>query len=281
MTTLRQQMIDQMVLRGFAANTQRTYLQAVSQLARHYGRSPDRISKREVKAYLLHLHRDANKSVSTCNVSAAAMRFLYHETLGRKASGYDIPFARKPKALPQVLSREEVGRLLSGTRFLRHRVLFAIAYASGLRVSEIVKLRPSDIDSDRMVIRVDQGKGAKDRLTLLSPALLGDLRTYWQRERPGEFLFPSPVRQGPLCAGALKHAFKRAKERAGIDKPGGIHLLRHAFATHLLEAGVDLHTLQRLLGHRSLRTTTRYIHLMEPAKNAARVCPDLLDFASR
>lgn len=234
-----------------------------------------------MKAYLLHLHRDANRSVSTCNVAAAAMRFFYHETLGRKASGFDIPFARKPKALPQVLSREEVDRLLSGTPFRRHRVLFAIAYSSGLRVSEIVKLRPSDIDSDRMVIRVDQGKGAKDRLALLSPALLEDLRTYWRRERPSEFLFPSPVRRGPLCAGALKHAFKRAKERARIDKPGGIHLLRHAFATHLLEAGVDLHTLQRLLGHRSLRSTTRYLHLMEPAKNAARVCPDLLDFASR
>lgn len=281
MTTLRQQMIDEMVLRGFAANTQRTYLHAVSQLARHYDRSPDRISKREVKAYLLHLHRDASRSVSTCNVAAAAMRFFYHETLGRKAQGFEIPFARKPKALPQVLSREEVGRLLSGTRFLRHRVLFAIAYSAGLRVSEIVKLRPCDIDSDRMVIRVEQGKGAKDRLALLSPALLGDLRTHWRRERPGEFLFPSPVRRGPLCAGALKHAFKRAKERAGIDKPGGIHLLRHAFATHLLEAGVDLHTLQRLLGHRSLRSTTRYLHLMEPASHAARVCPDLLDFASR
>jgi len=182
MTMLRQQMIDQMVLRGFAANTQRAYLQAISQLARHYGRSPDRISKQEVKAYLLHLHRDANKSVSTCNVAAAALRFFYHETLGRKASGFDIPFARKPKALPQVLSREEVDRLLSRTRFRRHRVLFAIAYSSGLRVSEIVKLRPCDIDSDRMVIRVEQGKGAKDRLALLSPALLDDLRTYWRRE---------------------------------------------------------------------------------------------------
>jgi integrase/recombinase XerD len=280
MTKLRQQMIDQMVLRGFAANTQRAYLHAISQLARHYDRSPDRISKQEVKAYLLHLHRDANRSVSTCNVAAAALRFFYHETLGRKASSFEIPFARKPKALPQVLSREEVGRLLSGTRFLRHRVLFGVAYSSGLRVSEIVRLRPCDIDSDRMVIRVDQGKGAKDRLALLSPALLGDLRMYWQQERPGEFLFPSPVRRGPLCAGALKHAFKRAKERAGIDKPGGIHLLRHAFATHLLEAGVDLHTLQRLLGHRSLRSTTRYLHLTEPARSAARVCPDLLDFGA-
>lgn len=124
-----------------------------------------------------------------------------------------------------MLSRDEVARLLDRTSFLRHRVLFGIAYAAGLRVSEIVRLRPSDIDSDRMVIRVEQGKGAKDRLALLSPRLLEELRLYWRRERPGELLFPSPHRQGPLCAGALKHAFARAKQRAGIEKPGGIHLL--------------------------------------------------------
>ena len=278
MTKLRQQMINEMVLRGFAPNTQRTYLRAVSQLARHYSRSPDRISKREVKAYLLYLHQDARRSASTCNVAAAAMRFMYHKTLGRSAAGFEIPFARKPKKLPQVLSREEVARLLSSTRFLRHRVLFAIAYSAGLRVSEIVKLRPGDIDSDRMVIRVEQGKGSKDRLAALSPQLLDELRAHWRREQPGEFLFPSPIRPGPLCAAALKHAFGKAKQRAKIHKPGGIHLLRHSFATHMLEAGVDLHTLQRLLGHRSMRTTTGYIHLMEPAHTATRICPDLLDF---
>ena len=278
MTKLREQMMNEMVLRGLAPNTQRAYLQAVSQLARYYDRSPDVISKREVKAYLLYLHQGARRSTSTCNVAAAAMRFLYHQTLGRSAAGFDIPFARRPKKLPQVLSRQEVARLLSGTRFLRHRVLFAIAYSAGLRVSEIVKLRPGDIDSDRMVIRIEQGKGSKDRLAALSPQLLDELRAHWRREQPGELLFPSPIRPGPLCAGALKHAFRRAKQRAKIDKPGGIHLLRHAFATHMLEAGVDLHTVQRLLGHRSMRTTTRYIHLMEPARNAARICPDLLDF---
>ena len=279
MTKLREQMTHEMVLRGFAPNTQRTYLQAVSQLARHYDRSPDRISKREVKAYLLYLHQDAKRSRSTCNVAAAALRFLYHATLGRSDASFNIPFARKPTRLPQVLSREEVARLVSRTYFLRHRVLFLIAYSAGLRVSEIVKLRPCDIDSDRMVIRVEQGKGAKDRLAVLSPRLLEELRAYWRKEQPGELLFPSPLRPGPLCAAAVKHAFAGAKQRAKIDKQGGIHLLRHAFATHMLEAGVDLHTLQRLLGHRSIRTTTRYIHLMEPARHAARLCPDLLNFA--
>jgi site-specific recombinase XerD len=279
MTKLREQMTNEMVLRGFAPNTQRAYLRAVSQLARHYNRSPEAISNREVKAYLLYLHQEAKRSTSTCNVAAAAMRFMFHQTLGRSAVGFEIPFARTPKKLPQVLSRKEVAHLLSSTPFLKHRVLFAIAYSAGLRVSEIVKLRPRDIDSDRMVIRVEQGKGSKDRLAALSPQLLDPLRAHWRREQPGEFLFPSPLRPGPLCAAALKHAFKNAKQRAKIDKPGGIHLLRHAFATHMLEAGVDLHTLQRLLGHRSMRTTTRYIHLMEPAHHAARICPDLLDFA--
>jgi len=279
MTKLREQMTNEMVLRGLAPNTQRTYLRAISQLAQYYGRSPDVLSKREVKAYLLYLHREAKRSTSTCNVASAAMRFLYHQTLGRSAAGFDIPFARKSKKLPQVLSREEVLRLLSSTRFLKHRVLFGVAYSAGLRVSEIVKLRPGDIDADRMVIRVEQGKGSKDRFAALSPGLLEELRAYWRCEHPGEFLFPSPTRPGPLCANALKHAFKNAKQRAKIDKPGGMHLLRHAFATHMLEAGMDLHTLQRLLGHRSIRTTTRYIHLTEPAHSAAGPCPDLLDFA--
>ncbi len=155
-------------------------------------------------------------------------------------------------------------------------MLFLIAYSAGLRVSEIVRLRPCDIDSDRMVIRVVQGKGAKDRLAVLSPRLLEELRAYWCRAQPGEYLFPSPRGRAHLCAGALKHAFGRAKRCAEIDKPGGIHLLRHSFATHMLEAGADLHTVQRLLGHRSIRTTTRYLHLMEPA----RQCPDLLDFST-
>jgi site-specific recombinase XerD len=237
------------------------------------------VSKSEVKAYLLHLHQDEKRATSTCNVAAAALRFLYHQTLGRSRTDFDIPIARKPAKLPHVLSRDEVARLLSRTRFLKHRTLFLVAYSAGLRVSEIVKLRPRDIDSGRMVIRVEQGKGAKDRLTVLSPRLLEVLRNYFRRAQPGEFLFASRDGKGHLCTGGLKQAFFQAKLRAKIDKPGGIHLLRHSYATHMLEAGADLHTLQRLLGHRSIRTTTRYLHLMEPARCATRVCPDLLDFS--
>ena len=281
MTKLRELMIRDMTLRGFAPNTHRTYLQAVSQLAEHYGRSPHRISNRDVKAYLFHLHQNKKRSTSTCNVASAAFRFLYHQTLGRSHTNFDIPIARVPKKLPHVLSRDEVARLLSHTHFPKHRVLFHIAYSTGMRVSEVVGLRPRDIDSGRMVIRVEQGKGAKDRLTLLSVRLLEELREHFRREQPGEYLFASRDGSGHLCAAALKHAFSAAKRRAEIRKSGGIHLLRHSFATHMLEAGVDLHTLQRLLGHRSIQSTAHYLHLTEPERLAARACPDLLDFSSQ
>jgi site-specific recombinase XerD len=281
MTKLREQMIQEMTLRGLSANTRRTYLQAVSQLAQHYGKSPDQISNRDVKDYLFHLHRDRKRSNSTVNVTSAAMRLFYHHTLGRSRADFAIPLARRPAKLPQVLSRDEVARLLSRTRFRKHHILFRVAYSTGLRSSEIVKLRARDIDSGRMVIRVEQGKGAKDRLVLLSPRLLEGLRQHFRRETPGEYLFSSRDGRGHLCAGALKHAFAKAKARATITKPGGMHLLRHAFATHMLEAGGDLPTLQRLLGHRSIRTTAGYIHLMEPECLAARACPDLLDFSAQ
>ena len=276
MTKLREQMIQDMTLRGLAENTQETYLRVVSRLAQHCGESPDRLSDRDVKAYLLHLHQNEKRSASSCNVAAAALRFFYRHTLGRSRTDFDIPIARKPTKLPQALSREEVSRLLSRTRFLKHRTIFLVAYSAGLRASELVKLRPLDIDADRRVIRVRQGKGAKDRQSVLSPHLLEALRDYWRHAQPGEFLFPSGDGKGHLCTEAVRLAFSRAKRRAEIDKPGGIHLLRHTFATHMLEAGVDLHTLQRLLGHRSIRSTAHYLHLMQPARD----CPDLLDFPS-
>ncbi len=279
MTKLREQMIQDMVLRGMAPSTRRAYLQAVTKFARHYNRSPDRISNEDVKAYLLYLHLEEKRATSTCNVAAVALRFLYHKTLGRPQTDFEVPIARPPSKLPHVLSREEVARLLTRTSFLKHRALFLTTYSAGLRVSEVVRLRPADIDSSRMLIRVEQGKGSKDRLTLLSPQLLEALRDYWRRTQPGQYLFPGRDGRSPVRATGVKKAFAKAKRRAHIDKPGGIHMLRHSFATHLLEAGVDLHTLQRLLGHNSIRSTTRYLHLVEPAYHAARVCPDLLDFS--
>ena len=277
MTKLRERMIQEMTLRGLSDNTQRAYLQAVSQLARHHDRSPSQISNREVKAYLFQLHQNKNYATSTCIVAAVALRFLYHKTLGRSRADFDVPVARKPRKLPQLLRRDEVTRLLVHTPVLRHRVFFLAGYSAGLRVSEIVKLRCVDIDSSRMVIRVEQGKGAKDRFTLLSARFLEVLREYWCRDQPGDFLFPSRGTRGHLCTGAIKEAFRSAKSRAKIHKPGGIHMLRHAFATEMLEAGVEIHTLQALLGHRSIQTTTRYLHLMDPALRAGQALPDLLE----
>jgi site-specific recombinase XerD len=281
MTALRQQMIDDMVLRGLSARTQEAYLRAVRRLAAFYGRSPVRISEREIQTYLLHLYREKGFSHSTCNVAVAGLRFFYHVTLRRRSTGFVIPAAREPSRLPEILTREELTRLFSLTACLKHRALLLTAYAAGLRVSEVVALQVSDIDAERGVLRVRQGKGARDRMTLLSPRLLEALREYWRHERPESWLFPSRDRRGHLCAGAAKHLYTKAKQRANIQKVGGVHTLRHTFATHLLEAGVDLHTLQRLLGHKSLRSTTRYLHLMQPAQEAARVVPEPLDFLPR
>jgi site-specific recombinase XerD len=281
MTALRQQMIDDLVLRGLSAKTQEAYFRVVTRLAAFYGRSPDRISEREIQTYLLHLYREKGFSHSTCNVAVAGLRFFYHVTLRRRNTSFVIPAAREPSKLPEILTREELTRLFSLTRRPKHRVLLLTAYAAGLRVSEVVALEVRDLDGERGVIRVRQGKGARDRMTLLSPRLLEALREYWRQERSDPWLFPSRDRQGHLCAGAAKQLYAKAKQRAGIEKAGGPHTLRHTFATHLLEAGVDLHTLQRLLGHKSLRSTTRYLHLMRPAQDAARIVPEPLDFLPR
>ncbi len=263
MSKLRTRMIDDMTLRGMAAKTQDGYVRAVAQLAVYYHRSPDRVSDREVQAYLLYLMRERKLSWSSCNVAVHGLRFFYHQTLGREKTRFHIPGPRKPSKLPEILSQEEVARLFANTRLPRHRVLLMTAYAAGLRVSELVHLRVRDIDSERMTIRVEQGKGAQDRYTLLSPRLLAELRSYWQLERPSPWLFPT--RRGkalrPMHYGTAERIYVAAKQRASIVKAGNIHALRHAFATHLLEAGTDLHTIQRLLGHHHITSTMRYLHL--------------------
>jgi integrase/recombinase XerD len=211
------------------------------------------------------LMRERKLSWSSCNVAVHGLRFFYHQTLGREKTRFHIPGPRKPSRLPEILSQEEVARLFANTRLPRHHVLLSTAYAAGLRVSELVHLRVGDIDSDRMTIRVEQGKGAQDRYTLLSPRLLVELRSYWQLERPSPWLFPA--RKGkvlqpmPMHYGTAERIYVAAKRRAGIAKAGNIHALRHAFATHLLESGTDLHTIQRLLGHHHITSTMRYLHL--------------------
>ncbi len=261
MSELRTRMIDDMTVRGMAAKTQDGYVRAVAGLAAYYHRSPDRIGDREVEACLLHLMRERGLAWSSCNVAVHGLRFFYHQTLGREKTTFHIPGPRKPSKLPEILSREEVVRLLAHTGLARHRVLLMTAYAAGLRVGEVVRLRVQDIDSDRMTIRVEQGKGAQDRYTLLSPRLLEELRRYWLLERPFPWLFPMRKASRPMNSRTVERIYSAAKQRAGIAKAGNIHALRHAFATHLLEAGTDLPTLQRLLGHHHhISSTMRYLH---------------------
>ena len=263
MTALRMRMDNDMLVRGMAERTRETYLAAVARLARHYRRSPDRLSPPEVQAYLVHMLREEQLAWSTCNIAVHAFRFLYHTTLGRPAPAFTIPGPKQPKKLPVILSSEEVRRVIEGTVTRKQRALLATTYAAGLRVSEVVRLKLGDIDAQRMSLRIEQGKGAKDRDTLLSPRLLEELRAYWRQYRPARWLFPARGGKGPMDPSTAQKLYYAAKLRAGITKRGGIHALRHAFATHLLEAGTDLHTIQRLLGHGHLGTTMRYFHLAQ------------------
>lgn len=266
MKTLRQQMDDAMVLRGFALRTRESYLAAVKGLAKHYHRAPDLLSAQEVQDYLLHLIVERKLAYASVNLVASACRFLFDRVLRQPQSRFDIPMAKVPKTLPRILSRDEVARVFAAASNLRARTLLRVTYAAGLRVSEVCALQSADIESapDRMCIKVRQGKGDRDRYTMLSPALLETLRDYWRLCRPRTWLFPNPSGIGPIDAKAAQRMYCAARDKAGLGRAGGIHTLRHCFATHLLESGVDIHTIQRLLGHAHVSTTMRYFHLAHP-----------------
>ncbi|WP_287477843.1 tyrosine-type recombinase/integrase [Thauera sp.] len=260
-------MIDAMVLRGLARRTQQAYLSVVAQLAAHFHCSPDRLDGAQVKAWLLQRITERHLAYTTVNQAVCALKFFFDIVLGRTAEAIAIPYARTPQRQPEILSREELARLFEAAANLRTRTLLMMAYAAGLRVSEVCALRVADIDSapDRMCIRVVAGKGGKDRYTLLSPSLLEALRVYWRICKPRHWLFPRTTDAArPFDVSSAQRAYYRARDRAGITKTGGIHTLRHAFATHVLEAGVDLATLAKLLGHGHLSTTQRYLHLARP-----------------
>lgn len=264
MSPLRKQMEADMAIRGLAYRTRETYVESVAKLAKYYGRGPDRISEAEVQRYLLHLLEERQLAHSSCNVVCSALEFFYRTTLKRRETEFCLPRPKVPARLPQILSREEVALLIEKTTNVKHRALLMATYGGGLRLQEVCHLKVSDIDSERMTLRVEQGKGAKDRYTLLSPRLLAELRRYWLTYRPMLWLFPSPrTPEQPFSKHTAHRIYHAAKRRAGITKAGGIHSLRHAFATHLLEAGVDVHTIQRLMGHDSLSTTARYFHLAQ------------------
>jgi integrase/recombinase XerD len=262
MTPLRRRMIEDMQVRNLAPLTQTVYLQQVSRFARYFGQSPERLGQEDIRAYRVHLAQDKHLAASSIAVAVAALRFLYTVTLKRDWSvDTDIPTCRLPSKLPNVLSREEVGQFLDAVANRKHRLILTVCYAAGLRVSEVVRLKPAAIDSRRMVIRIEEGKGRKDRYVMLSPRLLDMLRDYWKATRPKEWLFPGDRPGQPITRAAVELVCRQTSRECGINKPVTPHSLRHAFAVHLLEAGADLRTIQLLLGHRSLTTTSRYLRI--------------------
>jgi len=282
MTPLRQRMIEDMQVRNLAPDTQHTYLHQVSLFVRYFGKPPELLGPADIRAYQIYLVRDRRLAAGSVVVAVSALRFLYKITLKRDWNLEEtIPTCRTPQRLPTVLSPEEVRRFLDAVDMLKHRVILTVCYAAGLRVSEAVRLKPAAIDSQRMVIRVEAGKGRKDRYVMLSPRLLDILRNYWLAARPKEWLFTGYVDGEPISTFAVEHACRKARRDAGITKPVSPHSLRHAFAVHLLEAGTDLRTIQLLLGHRNLSTTSRYLRLAT-SKVCATASPfDAMEMVSR
>jgi site-specific recombinase XerD len=252
-----------MALRGFAPKTRSAYLSWVRRLIQFCRVVPDRLTNEHVRGYLLHLTQERKLAFSTFNQALNAARFFFLEVLKRPFVVEGLRYQRPPRRLPVVMNDEEVSRLLAAAVSLRDRALLETAYATGMRVGEVTRLLITDLDSGRMAIRVDQGKGRKDRYVMLSPSLLETLRAYWRESKPKLFLFPGVGGKKPLCISAAQKAFDRARLQAGIKKPVSFHTLRHSFATHLIESGTNVRTIQALLGHRSLQTTERYTHLAQ------------------
>lgn len=279
MSPLRRRMIEDMTVRNLSPYTQRNYLFAVGRLARHTRTSPADVGPEPLRDYLNHLV-ERKISSSYFNVNVAALRFLYTVVLERDWMLPKLPLQKRPRKLPTVLGVEEVGRFLATVPDRKMRAVLVTAYAAGLRVFEVVALRVSDVDSARMTLRVADGKGGKARLVMLSPKLLDLLRTYWKAERPRtEWLFPSRDPAQHVSIRSVQLACQTAREAAGIGKHVTMHTLRHSFATHLLEAGTDLCTIKLLLGHRSLSTTARYLHVATSTVCAVPSPLDRLDLA--
>ena len=264
MTTLRQNFIRELVIRGIASRTQESYVAAVYGLAKHYRQPPDQVSDGQLKDYIFYLARERGLAAATLNQTVYALRSFYQLVLGRSVEQLRrcLPPVKQAVHRPQVFSVEEMTRLLTvGCLHPKHRAFLMTVYGGGLRLNEACHLKPAHIDSARMVIRVEEGKGRKDRYTLLSPRLLQELRSYWRAVRPGPWLFFGRDRQQPLPDGTGQAIFNLAVARAALPKKGGIHCLRHTFATHLLESGVEITVVQKLLGHSSLSSTVTYLHV--------------------
>lgn len=274
MSALRTRMVRVLQLHRKSPGTIEAYTAAVADLARFHGRSPEELSDEQVRDYFHHLITVKKLSYSTCNQRLSAVNFLYRHVLGRENFYLKIPHKRSGH-LPVPLSRSEIRQIIDAARNLKHRLMLMTTYGGGLRSGELVRLEPRDIHSQRMLIHVRQGKGRKDRYTLLSQSLLDELRLYWTVYRPQRWLFENRS-GGPIASGTAQSMFAEVKQRAGVTRGGGIHSLRHSFATHLMEAGVPLPTIQRLMGHASLTTTAKYLHVTAGHVDRVRSTLDLL-----
>ncbi len=262
MTSLRQRMTEDMQVRNLALNTQTCYVQQVSLFARHFDKSPELLGPEDIRTYQVYLTNEKKLAPGSVLIAVAALRFLYKVSLKKDWSFEDaIPAPKKPQRLPVVLSPEEVLHFLSCVGSSKHQAILTTCYAAGLRISETIRLKPADIDSKRMVIRVEQGKGQKDRYVMLSPRLLETLRSYFRAVRPQGWLFEGDVSGQPINVSSVQQACHKARRLSGIRKPITPHSRRHGFAVHLLESGTNVRTIQLLLGHRSLATTARYLRI--------------------
>jgi len=276
MTSLRKRMIEDLEIRNYSQRTVQTYVAQVAHFAKFFGKSPELLGPDHIRSYQLYLIKEKKVSWSLVNQTVCALRFLYRVTLPKNWSVKHIPYAKKPKKLPLILSHEELARFFNHVHHPKYRTATMIMYAAGLRLSETLHLLVSDIDSQRMMIHVSQGKGNKDRYAPLSTSLLLHLKAYWKKYKPQEYLFPGKEPKNPLTPSAVQKACVEARKLAGLSKPVSAHTLRHCFATHLLEAGTDLRTIQVILGHKSLSTTSIYLHVTANAPQLTDQAKDLL-----
>ena len=279
MTDLRRKMLEELQLRNYSPHTQRAYIRCLANFAKHFGTAPDRLGPEHIRDYQLFLVQQKKLSWSPFNQTVCALRFFYHHVLHRKWMIEHIPYPRHEQKLPVVLSPAEVAALFQNTPNLKHRAILMTIYAAGLRVSELINLRVTDIDSQRQLIRVSQGKGHKDRQLMLSPKLLEILQLYWKRYRPMTWLFPGQCPERPITQTTVWRICQQARAEAQLAKPVSPHTLRHCFATHLLEAATDLRRIQILMGHRNLKTTARYLHVSNLAVRSTVSPLDRLPYA--
>ena len=284
MTQLRKMMLEELQRRNYSKTTVNSYLKVVAAFAKHFQRSPDQLGPEQIRAYQVYLFRERKLSARTVRQHTAALRFFFCKTLQRHYPVEEVPYPKAPRRLPLILTQQEAVRLIDSASNLFHRAMLMTAYSTGMRRAEMCQLKVEDIDSDRMLIHIRQGKGRRDRDVPLSPKLLETLRAYWRWMKPQTYLFPGTINGSradkPITPKMLWEACREAAQRAGITKPVRPHLLRHSFATHLLEGGADLPTVQALLGHADLKPTSIYLHLSERHLKAAGTPLDKVELSS-